>query len=72
MKANVIVIAVCVKCGGHMREKVDKGAFPKTPLGRLWTYECDGCGRQRTFMSQVSPVEDAIAQMGEPAVLGAS
>jgi hypothetical protein len=44
-----------------MREKSDQGAFSKAPYGRLWTYECDSCGRKRTFVSQTSPVEQALA-----------
>jgi hypothetical protein len=58
---NLLVIARCAACGGNMREKSDQGAFSKAPLGRLWSYECDSCGRKRTFVSQTSPIEQALA-----------
>lgn len=53
------VIAICAKCGGCMREKKDLGAFSKAPLGRVWIYQCDNCGRERQFVSPTSPIEKA-------------
>ena len=65
-----LVVASCVKCGGIMRERADRGAFQRAPLGRLWSYECDHCGRRKQFVSQTSPVEDALAHFDERSVLG--
>lgn len=59
----LLVAAVCAKCGGTMRERADKGAFSKAPLGRLWTYECDNCGRTKTLCAPVTDPE-TIAQYG--------
>jgi len=65
----MMVIAKCAKCGGTMREKEDKGAFSKAPYGRLWIYACDNCGRKVQFCSPTSPIEDAVAKLGERAAL---
>lgn len=67
---SVTVVAKCSRCMGTMREREDKGAFSKAPFGRLWIYECDGCGRRKTFVSQTSPIEAAAEQFGERAVAG--
>lgn len=64
------VVAVCAKCGSPMREKADLGAAMRAPLGRIWVYQCDGCGRRKTFVSPTSPIEDAVAQFGESALGG--
>lgn len=63
---TIAVLARCKDCGGEMRERVDKGAFSKAPLGRLWIYECDRCGRRVQFCSPTSPLEAAVKSLNIP------
>lgn len=67
---QVTALAVCARCAGIMREKADAGVFSKTPLGRMWVYECDHCGRQKMTLTPLAKEQDIPSEFLVPGLAG--